>query len=1053
MESSSVVKALESKFDPREVEKEVIRFWDENKIYTKLKENNSKMSKKFLFIDGPPYPSAPVPHIGTIWNKVIKDCILRFKRLEGYKVNDQPGYDTHGLPIEVAVEKRLGITRKQEIYQIGVEKFVNACKDFALTNLSSMTQNFRNVGIFMDWENPYLTLDSNYISNSWAVIKRAHERGLLEKGVQVLHWCPRCETTLSDYEVSEYKELEDPSIYVKFKLRGEDRKYLVIWTTTPWTLPSNVFVMINKDYEYAEVEANGEVYVIARARVEEVMKEARIQKYSIKRTFKGDELLGVEYEHPLKDLVEVQRDLDRYHVVVDAGQNVTLQEGTGLVHSAPGHGDVDFEVGKSLNFPLVMFVNDRGEFTEQAGKYKGLYVRDASEKIIEDLRARNALLASSKIVHRYPICWRCKSPLILRAIEQWFVKVSVLKSDLLNEIEKVNWVPSWGKTRIGNMVREIRDWVISRQRFWGNPLPIWICDRGHVTVVGSVKELKEIALTEIPKELHKPWIDSVTVKCSVCGLPARRIPDVADVWFDSGVAFFASLGEDWQKKWQEWGPVDLVLEGHDQLRGWFFSLLRSGVILEGKSPYSAVLVHGFMLDEQGREMHKSLGNYVEPSVVIEKFGRDTLRLMLLRNTTWEDMRFSWRNLELNLRDLQIAWNVFLFTSLYMNLDEFRPSSLTLEKAIENARVEDLWLLSRFYSMEQRVIEAMKDFKVHELANELVNFIVDDVSRFYLRLARKRAWQEGSSLDKTVLYTVLYHVLKSWLIMASAVIPHFAEKVYQNFVVDGKRQSVSMEDLPRLRTDLIDPDLEKLVSLAKEIAEAGLNARAKANIKLRWPILTAHLFIGNGEVRERLTRVTELLKSLLNVKEVKFYGMSEFEKFSELKVQPNRGAIGRDFKRLSPKVLRYIEENKDLVAKDVLKHGKHMTSIDGEDIILTGDHVNVSEEVKGEYVSSAFSSGILVMLRQVTPEEEEEGIMRDIIRRIQYMRKIMNLNVTDYVIVNILPPDDRRGVIEKYKEYIMSETRAKELSIGEGGDLVNSWDIEGENYVIGVRKAT
>ncbi|WP_238024880.1 isoleucine--tRNA ligase [Metallosphaera javensis (ex Hofmann et al. 2022)] len=1047
------MKPLQSKFEPLKIEKEVSDFWTEKNVYRTLKEYNGKFTKKFLFIDGPPYPSAPVPHIGTIWNKVIKDSILRYKRLEGYRVHDQPGYDTHGLPIEVAVEKKLNITQKRDIYdKVGVEKFVQLCRDFALTNLKSMSENFKNVGVFMDWENPYLTLDSTFISNSWAVIKRAHEKGLLAKDVQVLHWCPRCETTLSDYEVSEYKDIEDPSIYVKFRISGTQNKFLVIWTTTPWTLPSNVFVMINKDYNYAEVEVNNEVYIIAEQRVEAVMKEAKVQKFKVLRTFKGEEILGLRYEHPLRDLVPAQQSIDQYHVVVDGGDKVTLEDGTGLVHSAPGHGDVDFEVGKANGMPVVMLVNDRGHFTEMAGKYSGMNVRESASTIIQDLRDRGALLFAGKIVHRYPICWRCKSPLILRAIDQWFIKVTKLKSKLQSEIERVNWIPSWGRTRIGNMVAELRDWVISRQRFWGNPLPIWVCEKGHVNVVGSVEELKKVALNEVPKDLHKPWIDNVVIRCEKCGANAKRVPDVADVWFDSGVAFFSSLGSDWVNKWRELGPVDLVLEGHDQLRGWFFSLLRSGVILDDRAPYEAVLVHGFMLDEQGREMHKSLGNYVEPSVVIEKYGRDVLRLMLLKNTTWEDVKFSEKNLELSQRDLQIAWNVFLFTSMYMNLDNFNPREMSLDEALEQARVEDRWIVSRFYNMRSRVHEAMKDYKVHELANELMRFMIEDVSRFYLRLARKRAWEEGLNKDKQALYTILYHILREWLIMASAVIPYFAEKVYQNFVVNDKKLSVSMETLGDVRRELIDNELEASVELMKIITEASLNARAKANIKLRWPVSTAHIFLKDGKLKGKLEENKELLKTLLNSKELKLYDMAKFYEFSELNIYPDKGAIGKEYKRLSPKIVQYVENNKDVIARDILEKGFHTVFIDDTEVKLTTSHLRITEEVKPEYASGSFELGVVLIPKEIGGKEEEEGIVRDVIRRIQYMRKLMNLNVTDYIIVNIVPPQDRVQLLEKYRDYISSETRSKEIVIGQqGGDQISTWDIEGEEYIIGIRK--
>ncbi len=1030
-----------------------MRFWEENQSYKKLKEEVSKRERKFLFIDGPPYASAPVPHIGTVWNKTIKDCILRYERLKGYRVYDQPGYDTHGLPIEVKVETMLGVKRKSEIVEkIGVDNFVKKCKEFAYENLTGLTKEFKNVGVFMDWDNPYITYNNEFISASWTVFKRAYERGLLKRQKYVVHWCPRCETTLADYEVSEYTELEDPSIYVKFKVVGEENKYLLIWTTTPWTIPANVFVMINKDYDYSEVQVGNEIYIIATKRVEPVMKEAGVKDYKILRTFKGSEILGLRYEHPLKGLVKAQEGLDEYHVVVDAGNAVTLDEGTGLVHSAPGHGDVDYEVGIKNGMPVVMFVNDRGEYTEEAGKYKGMNVREANQLIIEDLKARNALFFAGKIKHRYPICWRCKTPLILRAIDQWFIAVSQLKTDLLREIENVKWVPEWGKSRIGNLVKEIRDWAIGRQRFWGIPLPIWVCPEGHLTVVGSREELEKIATTPVPEDLHKPWIDQVKVKCAVCGKEATRVPDVADVWFDSGVAFMASFGKNWEKYWKELGPADLVLEGHDQLRGWFFSLLRSGVILENRAPYKAVLVHGFMLDEQGREMHKSLGNYVEPSEVIKKHGRDVLRLWLLRNTTWEDIRFSWKALEQTQRDLNVIWNVYVFTTTYISLDNFEPDKYSIDQVYSDLRPEDRWLLSRFYKLLKSVDESMKDFKVHELANAITNFMLNDVSRFYIRLIRKRAWEEGLSRDKIAMYTVLNFVLRNWLILASTVIPFITEYIYQTVYPDAK-PTIAMELLPEVREELIDEELEAAISLALEVSQASLNARSKAGIKLRWPLEKALVFVNSEVDRKRLEAIKDVLVQLLNVKDVEIHGISGYSKFSRVLAEPNPSTIGQEFKRLTRPVMEYIEKNSEAVAKDIISYGSHRTYIDGVEVVIKKEHVNLIEKVEEGYVSSKFSGGVVVISRTVSPEVEEEGLVRDIIRRIQVMRKNLGLQVTDYIKVTIKVPEERKGLINKWAEYIKQETRAVEIREGEAkGDLVLGWDIEDETYFIGVSKA-
>ncbi|AHC51005.1 isoleucyl-tRNA synthase [Sulfolobus acidocaldarius SUSAZ] len=1045
---------MTSKFDPLKFEEEVLKYWDDNKIYKKLKEINEKNHKKFLFIDGPPYPSSPIPHIGTVWNKTIKDCILRYERLMGYSVKDQPGYDTHGLPIEVETEKRLGIKSKAEIIEkIGVDNFISKCKEFAINNSKSLTQNFRNLGIFMDWENPYFTFNNDYISNSWAVIKKAYERGLLYKGVHVLHWCSRCETTLADYEVSEYRDLEDPSIYVKFRVKGEPNRYLVIWTTTPWTLPANVFVMVNKDFEYADVRVGDEILVIAKDRVKELMKEARIKEYKILRVYKGEELIGLEYEHPLADIVNAQSKINNHHKVLDGGEAVTLQEGTGLVHSAPGHGDIDFEIGKKYDMPVVMLVNDKGEFTQDSGKYAGKYVRSASEEIISDLKQRNALVYASKIVHRYPVCWRCKTPLILRAIEQWFIAVSKLKDNLMGEIDRVRWIPDWGKTRIGNMVKEVRDWVISRQRFWGIPLPIWVCSNcENIIVVGGVDELNKISINQVPQDLHRPWIDSVVVRCEKCGGEARRISDVADVWFDSGVAFFASLGKDWRKKWSELGPVDLVLEGHDQLRGWFFSLLRTGVILMDRAPYEAVLVHGFMLDEQGKEMHKSSGNYVEPSQVVSKYGRDTLRLWLLRNTTWEDAKFSWKSLDMTRRDLNIIWNVYVFANTYMSLDEFKYSKYSYQDIKDYLKLEDIWLLSRYYRMLKEVTEAMKEYKVHELANKVTTFIIDDISRFYLRVTRKRAWNEANDPDKIAMYYVLYHVLKGSLILLSTVIPFAAEKIYLDFVQE-RLESISMEKIPEIKEEFINEEIEEAFEIAKEIIDAGLNARAKAGIKLRWPLKEVYVFLVSDKDRRSIEKITDVLSSLLNSKSIIIEGIDGYKRFSKIRATPNTGSIGPTFKRLSVKVAEYIQNNSDKVAQDIVSKGYHEFNVDSENLRLDISHVNLVEEVEKGYASARFSKGVVLLKQEMSKEEEEEGIIRDLIRRIQFMRKQLSLNVNEYILLSIRAPNDKVDLIKKWEQYIKNETRAKELRIGDvSGDLIQDWDVEEETYTIGVSKA-
>jgi isoleucyl-tRNA synthetase len=1047
-----IVNALPPNYDPKSVETEILKYWEEARIYIKVKERNERNRDKFLFIDGPPYTSSDTPHIGTAWNKVIKDAILRYNRLLEKRVRDQPGYDCHGLPIEVIMERKLGIKRKGDIAtQIGVKKFVEGCAEFALNNARSLTSHFMDLGVFMDWENPYYTMDNYYISNAWSLFKKAYERGLLEQGYEVLHWCPRCETTLADYEVSEYRKIEDPSLYVKFKITGQERS-LLIWTTTPWTIPANVFIMVNADYDYSDVEVKGETLVIATARVEEVMKEIGVTNYEVKRTYKGKELLGLGYEHPLSNEVPIQREVK--HVVIDGANNVSLKEGTGLVHGAPGHGDVDFAIGKTIKAPVLVLVNDQGQFTEEAGIYRGLEVREANSRIIADLRERGALAYSGTVVHSYPVCWRCKTPLILRATTQWFFRVSRLKDLMLREVKKVNWIPEWGETRISNMIKELRDWVVSRQRFWGTPLPIWVCDNcKEITVIGSEGELREKASSEVPSNLHRPWVDSVTLKCNKCGGACRRVQDVADVWFDSGVAFYASLGRNWEEVWKRDGPVDLVVEGHDQLRGWFFSLLRSGVILTNETPYRTVLVHGFMLDENGREMHKSLGNYVEPREVIDRYSRDVLRLWLLRNLTWEDPRFSWNSIELTKRDLQIIWNTFVFASTYMNLDSFDPSSIQTQSLRQHLRAEDKWLLSRYNRMLMTVKDAMRGYRVHEVARAVIDFLVEDVSRFYLRITRKRAWSEVINEDKLAMYYTLYKVLRGWTLVASIVVPFITEKIYLTVFPDHQ-ESTQLDKFPTVEESELDGELELTVDLARKIYTASVNARSRIGLKLRWPVKRAYVFVENDVDVDRLNKIKPMLLTLLNAKEIEVYSSKQYSSFLEVKLTPKLAAIGKTFKSKAKLVINYIERNSANIARDIASNGFHEAELDGAKIRITEEHVGVEESVKSGFVASKYDGGIVVISEQISQEEEEEGIVRDVVRRIQFMRKKLSLNVNDYISVTLKAPEDRARALNRWVDYVKQETRAKSIEIGEvRGELIMDWEIDGEDYSIGVSKVT
>ena len=664
--------AIAKKYDWSKLEETTLALWARTKTYDRVKTRRSR-GPKFYFLDGPPFPSSDTPHIGTCWNKIIKDVVIRYKRSRGFDCRDQPGYDCHGLPIELAIEKRHDFKQKREVESFGLDKFVSECKDFANRNSKAMSRTFSDLGVWMDWKHPYLTHDNEYLESAWWTVKKAHEDGLLEHGLKVVHWCPRCETVLSDYEVVlEYRELRDPSIYVKFPIEGRTKEFILIWTTTPWTLPSNTAVMVHPEFEYARVRSNDEVYIMAKDRMSHVSLETGA-KLELIETFKGETIDGLRYSSPIADIVPAQANLEGGHRVVLSAEYVTLDDGTGCVHSAPGHGEEDYEVGVRNRLPILMLVDNQGKLVSEAGKYAGEYVKDANPRIIQDLKERGALLFASEIVHRSPVCWRCHTPLVIRATDQWFIRVTQMRDKMISDIEATRWIPDWaGASQFRNWLQGLRDWVISRQRFWGTPLPIWVCQScGNKKIIGSVRELKKNSVgKKIPKELHIPWVNDVRLLCT-CGGEMARLPDVMVGWFDSGISSYACLKYPrLRSEVKKWWSADFIVEGRDQISGWFFSLLKAGQIAFGETPYKTVLMHGFMLDEQGREMHKSLGNFVVPQDAIKRYGRDALRLYVLQNTPWEDLKFSWKILAQIAGDLQTIWNVYVFASTYMNLDKF-----------------------------------------------------------------------------------------------------------------------------------------------------------------------------------------------------------------------------------------------------------------------------------------------------------------------------------------------------------------------------------------------
>lgn len=1049
---------ISGSYIPSKVEEVVMEFWDREGVYRLIKEENSKNRDYFNFIDGPPYPTGDVPHVGTALNKSLKDAILRYRRMKGYRVNDKPGYDCHGLPIEVKVEQKLGVRFKKEIEEeIGIDRFIDECKRFALTNLKIMTKWFKELGVFMDWDNPYLTFTDEYVEGAWWLVKQAHDRGLLEVEYRVVHWCPRCSTTLAEYEV-EYKDLEDPSIYVKFPVREEEKTYLVIWTTTPWTLPANVFVMAHPDETYVKVRVGEEQWILADKRLEYVMNECGVNNYMVIHRFLGRDLVNYTYDHPLREVVPLQEKLSSHHKVILAPEYVSMYEGTGLVHAAPGHGFEDFEVALRYNLRdvIVCPVDEEGRFTEEAGIFAGMNVREANEHIIKVLEKRGVLIFNSKIIHRYPVCWRCKTPTILRSTKQWVIKVTKLKNQLKEEAERINWIPAWALTRLMNMLESLQDWVISRQRYWGTPLPIWTCTNGHIVVIGSVEELLKYA-EKRPRDLHRPWIDLVVFKCPHCGIDMKRVPDVMDVWLDSGIAFYASQGHP-EKLGSEKLMADFITEGHDQIRGWFFSLLRSGVIGFGKAPYKVVLVHGFMLDEQGREMHKSLGNYVGVDEAIERAGRDPLRLWLLSNTIWEDIRFSWRELEEAKRDLSILWNVAVFAKTYMDIDAYDPLKHPLGNYIDSLRLEDLWMLSRINSLIIEVENYMENYDVASAIRAIRKFVVEDLSHWYIRLIRPRVWIDENTADKLAAYATMYYVLDKLLRLIAPITPFIAEYIYQAmFRQHNGTFSIHIQRYPLPEHRFVNKELEEYMEVIREIYRAASSARMKAGLRLRQPVRRLIVYTDNEKLRKAVGYLSEVVKFACNAKMIEITEARKIADITKYRVKPRYKVLGPKYRDLVKHIIDYIELEGDKIARSIMEKGVYKVLFEGIEVELTTEDVEIIPYYVEGFLVEDFTHGIIALDTTLTREELAEGLARDIVRRIQVMRKKLSLPLTARIKTIILAPDDKIPLIEIKLDYIINETRALEVLltkdkeiIGRLGGFVEEWDIDDEIYVIEVK---
>jgi isoleucyl-tRNA synthetase len=842
-------------FRPQRLEEGVLKFWAEKGIYRKVKKASAGR-KPFFFADGPPYATGNI-HMGTGWNKTIKDAYVRFWRMQGFDVWDQPGYDSHGTPIEYQVEKRLGFSNKKDIEAYGAARFIRQCRAFATKYIDVMSREFANIGVWLDWGNPYITLKNSYIEGAWFTFKRAHEKGLLYKGTYPVHVCPRCETGVSYNEI-EYQTVSDDSIYVKFPIAGREREYFLIWTTTPWTIPSNTGIMVHPTSSYSMIEVeSGEKYVLATELVETVMEKLGMESYTAVQTFSGDDLSGMLYEHPLKDLVPAIRNLKGAHRVVTSARYVTLDTGTGLVHTAPGFGAEDYHVGLQEGLPRITPVKIDGTFTGDAGKWlEGRFVKDADPLIVQKLSERNALLKKEPVSHEYPMCWRCGSALLQMSVPQWFFKITEIRNRLLEENRKVRWVPEWAGSRFRDWLQNLGDWPVSRQRYWGIPLPIWECPCGEIEVIGSFSELKRKSGLRKEIDFHRPEIDRVRIPCPKCGKPMRRTPDVLDVWFDSGVSTWAALEYPRKKAlFERLWPSNFQVEGPDQFRGWWNSQMITSVLTFDRSPFGTIMLHGFILDSKGAKMSKSKGNVVTPEQVVGRYGRDAFRFYLMSSAPWDDFYFNWEGARETSKMFNVLWNIYQFVKTYAPKSPARRPRL---------RPEDRWIISRVNSL-LGLSEQARQYMMHRLVSETADFILNDLSRWYIKLVRDRLSPWYAGRDRAAARYALHYVMERLVKILAPVSPFMSEHIYQEMF--RKKPSVHAERWPGEEPRLVDRKLEKSMAAVKGLIESMNAAREERGFKLKWPLDAAYVY-ADKDAAGAVKSLRDVICFMGNVREVR-----------------------------------------------------------------------------------------------------------------------------------------------------------------------------------------
>lgn len=997
-----------------DMEKDILKLWDEKEIVKKNFELN-KDGEYFTFYDGPPTANGK-PHIGHVVTRVMKDLIPRYKVMKGYKVLRKAGWDTHGLPVELEIEKALGISGKPQIEDYGVEKFVTKCKDSVFTYVSQWKDMSEKVGYWIDMDNPYVTYHNNYIESVWWALKQMWDKDLLYKGHKIVPYCPRCGTALSSHEVAQgYKDVKEATAFVKFKVKGEDNKYILAWTTTPWTLPSNVALAVNRKYDYVEVINNEQHLILAKELLSVLEGE-----YELVREFKGEELLGMEYEQLFKFAKPEQKAFYIVH-----GDFVTLTDGTGVVHIAPAYGEDDNMLGKKYNLPLVNLVDGEGKFIDSVEPWKGMFVKKADPLILQYLKDNGSLYKSEKFMHSYPHCWRCDTPLLYYPKDSWFVRMSSLRDKLLENNNTVNWYPDNIRTgRFGKFLENVIDWGLSRDRYWGTPLPIWTCECGHKECIGSIEELKEKGI-DVPEniELHKPYIDNVKLRCPHCGKEMTRTQEVIDCWFDSGSMPFAQYHYPFENKelFEQNFPAQFISEAVDQTRGWFYTLMAISTCIFEKSPFENCVVLGHVLDKNGLKMSKHKGNVLDPFTVIANEGADAVRwYFYTASAPWLPSRFyEDAVIDAQRKFLGTLWNVYSFYVLYAEIDQFNP---TKYEDFVSGNIMDKWIMSRLNTLVKSVDEDLDGYRITQAALRVEDF-VDELSNWYVRRNRSRYWSEELTDDKIGAYVTLYRVLKTLTIVAAPFIPFMTEEIYQSLVValdKNAPESVHLCSWPEYKSELVDSALEDDMEMAYRIVKLGRSARNAANIKNRQPLL--EMLVSTSSLPEYYG---DIVKDELNIKEIVFG--ADLSKYVNFDIKPNLPVLGKAYGKLIPGIKKEIASRNQMeLAQDIQSGETVVINVNGTEIALDSEKLLVTMQGLEGYAFSGEGTIGIVLDTTITEELKEEGYLREILSKVQNTRKESGFEVADKIKLYVSGNEMLETVVRKFEDYIKKETLAVDV---------------------------